>query len=295
MSKIAKIKNLQRLNFKKRIRILAILLKKIGRIKLSRKETEIYLYYNYLILFKGIFVEESETSITSVFNWNRSIKLKMRKYPSSDFDVFHQVFYWNGYLPLIKKYKNYFQSSNKNNVTIIDCGSNIGLTSLFFLNFFPKAKIVTIEPEPGNFKILTYNLGNFSSENVIKLQGAVWSKSSKMRISKDFRDGNDWSVRVEETEEGEQIQAYSLGEILEKYSLNIIDILKMDVEGAEKEIFTSPAADLDFLQITKCIALEIHDEFNCREEICRILRDNHFFLETFGELTLGYNQKLIHQ
>lgn len=294
MSKIAKIKNLKRLNFKSRARILAILLKKFCRLKLSRKETEIYLYYNYLILFNGIFVKESETSFISVFNWSRSVKLKMRKYPSSDFDVFHQVFYWKGYLPVIKIYKNYFQSSNKDKITIIDCGSNIGLTSLFFLDFFPGAKIVTIEPERSNFEILSYNLGDSSSENVFKLHGAVWSKSSKMRICKDFRDGNDWSSRVEETEEGDLIQAYSLGEILKKYSLNKIDILKIDVEGAEKEIFTSPAADLDFLQITKCIALEIHDEFNCREDIYRILRDNHFFLKTSGELTLGYNQKLIH-
>ena len=71
-----------------------------------------------------------------------------------------------------------------------------------------------------------------------------------------------------------------------------MDILKIDIEGSEKQIFTSPVANFNFLKSTKCIAIEIHDEFDCREEICNILTDYGFVLFNQGELTIGINQKL---
>jgi hypothetical protein len=66
----------------------------------------------------------------------------------------------------------------------------------------------------------------------------------------------------------------------------------MDIEGSEKQVFTSPSSNLDFLKITKCIALEIHDEFDCRSDIYKVLNDFDFKLFNQGELTIGINQNL---
>jgi len=63
----------------------------------------------------------------------------------------------------------------------------------------------------------------------------------------------------------------------------------MDIEGSEKEVFTNPNSDVSFLAITKCIAIEIHDEFDCREAIYEILTKYGFLLFNSGELTIGVN------
>lgn len=293
MSRWGKILNLYRLNTKNVIGILSLLWKKYWKIDLSQKEIEKYTLYNYMIRLNGNLVEETDQSFLLVFKNKRRDKIKVRKFPSSDLNVFQQVFFWKGYLPIIKIYQDNFRHKDDSSINILDCGSNIGLASLFFLKFFPEAKIVAIEPEKSNFEILNYNLNNSNYKNVFNLKGVVWSKSCKMKVVNDFRDKNDWSFRVEETEEEDHITAYTIDDILRLFNIGSIDILKIDIEGSEKELFTSPEANLDFLKITKCIALEIHDEFNCREDIYRILKENNFILTNSGELTLGYNEELV--
>ena len=60
-------------------------------------------------------------------------------------------------------------------------------------------------------------------------------------------------------------------------------------------VFANTASDISFLAITKCIAIEIHDEFNCREAICKILKNYGFSLFNSGELTIGVNQNWINK
>jgi hypothetical protein len=69
-----------------------------------------------------------------------------------------------------------------------------------------------------------------------------------------------------------------------------IDILKIDIEGSEKQVFTQVGASLDFLRITRCLVIEIHDEFNCREDIYNILTANHFEISEAGEMTIAINK-----
>lgn len=78
---------------------------------------------------------------------------------------------------------------------------------------------------------------------------------------------------------------------MEQNNFDCIDILKMDIEGAEKELFA--ASDLSFLKHTKCIAIEIHDEFNCRNSIYQRLADYGFTRFNAGELTIGVNRNFL--
>ena len=68
--------------------------------------------------------------------------------------------------------------------------------------------------------------------------------------------------------------------------------MKIDIEGAERFIFDNNN-DLSFLKKTKIIAIEIHDEYNIREEIISILKENQFLLLESGELTIGINKSLL--
>jgi hypothetical protein len=76
---------------------------------------------------------------------------------------------------------------------------------------------------------------------------------------------------------------------VKKYNLTTIEILKLDIEGSEKEIFEKDKKINEILNITGNLVIEIHDEFNCRNQILEIL-DAHFTnINNIGELTIGNN------
>jgi len=292
MIKLKKISNLKRLNFYNKLIVCAYFVKIIFKIKPSSKELEVYVFYNFLINFNGTLFQETDNFFIADFKNNFQKRIKIRKRPSSDIDVFQQIYFWAEYLPVVATYKDNFIHNNAYRMNIIDAGANIGLTSLFFLEHFVNSKIISIEPEIENFKVLDYNLNSVNYKYITKINAAIWSGNSKIKIVKDFRDKLDWSFRVEETKDENSINAYSINQIVSDFKLKYIDILKIDIEGSEKEIFTSLKSNLDFLKITKCIAIEIHDEYNCREEIYNVLKSYNFEYFNQGELTIGYNQRL---
>jgi FkbM family methyltransferase len=226
---------------------------------------------------------------------NREIeyhKIKIRKSPSSDLEVYLQIFYGKEYQPVVDLYKKNCKNEKEYKLNIIDAGSNIGLTTLYFLNQFENANVICIEPEKENFKILTYNLESTTS-NINKVNGGIWSSNTNLKIVRDFRDMSDWGFRVEETDGDEGIKAYTINELIKNNSFDVIDILKIDIEGSEKELFLNDRSDLYFLNITKVIAIEIHDEFNCRNEIYDVLKKFEFNYFDVGQTTIGINKKYI--
>ena len=175
--------------------------------------------------------------------------------------------------------------------TIIDAGGNIGLATLQFLKSFPDARVIAVEPDLENFKQFAKNTQNFSKRTVL-LQKALWSENTKVFLHSDFRDHQDWSKRVLKKENSVEIEAVSINSIMEEHQIETIDILKMDIEGGESEIFKS-GCDASFLSKTKMIAVEIHDEFDCRERINEILLENKFVLYHSGELTVAVNSNFL--
>lgn len=286
-----KLYNLWRVHLEDRFLIISYLLKTVCKLPKTKKEEESYFLYMHLITSNGNIKESKDDYYLIDFRTMFKHTLKLRKFPSSDILVYNQVYGYKEYLPVVNLFNENFPKDDDQAVNIIDAGGNVGLASIFFLEFFPKAKIVIIEPEEINFEIMKFNLSKFP--NVTPLHGGIWSKNCKIRIVRDFRDKTDWAFRVEETLE-EGLNAVSLNNIQQNHNFEYIDILKIDVEGAEKEIFLSKDANLDFLKKTKCIALEIHDEFNCRLEICNILKNNGFVLADYQETTIGININLKH-
>jgi FkbM family methyltransferase len=288
MIKMNKFTSFKRLNFKNRIIVVVYLIKIILKIKPTREERDVYILYDVLIAIDGAVVEETDDSFIIDFKTFFTKRIKIRKRPSSDMDVFRQIYIFKEYLPVVKTYQENFIIDEDYVLNIIDAGSNIGLTSLFFLDFFRNATIISIEPDSENFKSLAFNLNS----NTIKINGAIWSFNTRIKIVNDFRDKLDWSCRVEETDAVDGIEAYSINHLVDTSKLRKIDILKMDIEGSEKEVFNLKTSNLDFLKITKCLVIEIHDEFNCREAIYAILNDYGFTYFEDGELTICINQLL---
>lgn len=285
-----KLFQLHRLNFDNKILVLKYLIKRIFKIATSERERIINDYYYHLIKNNGILkVEEANSFISFYPKFNATIKT--RKRPSSDLDVFSQVFKDLEYQPVVETFKKHFP--NRKGINIIDAGSNIGLTSLYFSRFFDNANYICIEPDDANFESMSYNLEKNKVQNLVKVKGGLWSKNTFLNIVRDFRDKNDWAIRVEETSNKTNLEAFSIDYLIKKHHFEVIDILKIDIEGSEKEVITGNSANLSYLSITKCIAIEIHDEFNCRQAIYKILEDHNFTYFDDKELTIGVNQNLI--
>lgn len=285
-----KILNLHRLNSNTKLLVLKYLIKRILHLKTSEKERQINEYYFHLISFNGFLKEENDKDFVANYP-DYGVAIKLRKRPSSDLNVFAQIYQYKEYKPLVATFQKYFPKDEKLN--IIDAGSNIGLTSVYLSKYFPDSNFITIEPDTSNFKNVSYNLEANGIQNAVKIKGGLWSKNTNLKLVNDFRDKNDWSIRVEETNEEGDLKAFSVNYLRNEHHFETIDILKIDIEGSEKEVFTGATADVSFLSKTKCIAIEIHDEFDCREAIYKILREHNFDFFESGELTIGINQNLI--
>lgn len=283
--------NLNRLNFHNQKVVLKYLFLKAIGFEIDLNTVRVYLYYNYLIKLNGTFKGETKSSFISRFKTIDDKNVCLRKLPSSDMAVLDQVILMKEYQSVVSLYESKFTESSI--VNIIDAGSNIGLTTMFFKTRFPSSNIYCFEPDFENFKVLEFNLNNNNYNNIFKFNAAIWNENTKVEIVKDFRDKLDWSSRVKLSNRINTIDAYTLNYIMSVNNLESIDILKMDIEGAEKEIFTSTISDLNFLNLTKVIAIEIHNEFNCYNDIIQILIDHGFVVNESGELTIGYNKNLI--
>lgn len=224
---------------------------------------------------------------------NSGLQLECRNFPHSDLFVFDQVFIDQEYLSVSSLFLNKSLKPNSD-FKIIDAGANVGYTSLFLKNHFPNSTIISIEPDENNFKQLKRNVSLNRLENsVIPLKKALLGESGiNLLTQKDFRDGKDWAITVEKTEANSNLQSISIADLMEKNEIKILDILKIDIEGAERFLFTDEN-DLSYLKNVKTIIIEIHDEFNCREVIYQSLAKNDFMLIDLGESTLGINKNFI--
>ena len=195
---------------------------------------------------------------------------------SSDINVFGQVIYE----------KEYEFKYRVNPSVIVDCGANIGMATIFFKNKFPEATIISVEPEPSNFKLLQKNTEQYP--NVHCLNYGIWNRSTHLKITNNTR-GN-WGFTVEEAdkEANDTIQAISIDEIMKRYQLDHIDILKIDIEGSERKLFESNTGK--WLPFVKVIVIEFHDATvkDCVKTFHKALEAYEYEIKTHGESVICY-------
>ena len=142
---------------------------------------------------------------------------------TADASTLEKIFVWNDYdldYPAGVK-------------TVIDAGANIGLSAVFFAKRFPEATIVAIEPNGPNFELLQRNAANYPQ--VIPLHAALWNEDTTLGLSNPG-DRVD-SYRYSSDAALESVQALSLPSVLERFGISHVDVLKIDIEGAEAQVF----------------------------------------------------------
>lgn len=136
--------------------------------------------------------------------------------------------------------------------TVIDLGANIGIESLRFAAFYPQAQIVSVEADPDNYRLLRQNIAEF--ERVTALHAAAWGTKARFRIQKNPH-SNLASV-VALAPEGD-IAGVTIQGLIDELGVRDVDILKIDVEGAEDSLFGPSIAD--WIARVRVIVWELND------------------------------------
>jgi FkbM family methyltransferase len=209
---------------------------------------------------------------------------------SSDLEVFNQVWIKKEYQPVVDYVRERKLAVNN----MLDCGANVGYTSLYFSKHFDTANIISVEADEQNANMVHKNVQLNKATNIETLHKAIWYRTALLKITHTFRDGKNWSYTVEETDDEKEasVEATSISDIAAKYGWPIIDILKIDIEGGERFLFQNNYHET-FLPRTKCVVIEIHDEFNARQAIYDAFSRHHFNYVESGELTIAFNNDLV--
>lgn len=188
------------------------------------------------------------------------------------------------------EYKIDFSNKVKKIEYIIDAGANIGLFTLIYSVKYPNAKIIAIEPESENYELLLRNTEDI--ENVVCLKGGVWNKDTTINILETY-DKKEWGFIVQECTipNGNEIKGISIATIIKRFKIPHIDILKMDIEGSEYEVFSENYKE--WLQVTQSLIIEMHEWIKpgCEKIISDVMELEGFEFEKNGENRVYYRKR----
>jgi len=203
----------------------------------------------------------------------------------SDLDVFSQIFINEEYRPVVRMVEN--ARLDEPVRYIVDAGANVGFTIIYLRKFFPDARIIAIEPDIGNFSLLTENVKLNQLSDVETLQAGLWSANTNLELDGGFRDSREWAISLRERtvqqNGGTSIEGITLQTLCERFDLPKIDILKIDIEGGERFLFHDEETASATLKNVRFLALEIHDEFRIKDKIKSLLTLNKFSFSEEGE------------
>ncbi len=199
---------------------------------------------------------------------------------TADIDTFREIFF-----------REEYAVSVTNPIVIIDAGANIGFTSLFFAKQHPSATIFSLEPDKENFNYLKRN--SINTPRIKPIQAALWNKEGTIEVV-----DKGYGVRGYIVEDSPSINSptsmnsTTLVALIQRYNLTAIDILKIDIEGSEKEVFSVETDK--WLPLTKCLIIELHDRMKsgCSQAVFSALANYNFECSIRGENLVFINQDL---
>ncbi len=173
----------------------------------------------------------------------------------ADYSTLLQMFYTEDYRLILEREKEiitlYHAMIQKGQVPlIIDCGANIGLSADYFAQMFPKARIVAIEPDKNNIELAAQNC---HAPMVHFIHAGIASEKGAANLI-DPQCG-EWGYRTEMAEGG-PIKMISVPSLLEENKDATPFIIKIDIEGFEKELFSKNTEWVDLFDL---LVIELHD------------------------------------
>lgn len=153
---------------------------------------------------------------------------------------------------------------------MIDAGAYIGDTSAYFLSRFSKLKVIALEPHPESHKLAQLNLEPYG-ERVFLLRKGLYSSDGLQCLS-----GSETGAAVSAS--GIEIECTTVSSLLRDFGVSCLDILKIDIEGAEEAVFSvKPEAWLGRVGL---LIIEFHGR-RIELDILRTLKDNGFLMKRY--------------
>ena len=166
-------------------------------------------------------------------------------------------------------YSRFFQRMKLDGpLNVLDLGaSNGGFPLLLAANGYKFARLVSVEFNPQTYTRLHFNLTRNLSGNIIPLNAALCGESRKLTVA--VGSGGVSDSIYEASEGGDvrqyEIDGFSYNDLFNKYFPDeVVDICKIDVEGAEFEVFEGTA--FDHLANCRYLIMEIHERNGRRSE-----------------------------
>jgi FkbM family methyltransferase len=183
--------------------------------------------------------------------------------------VFQELFVRNDYM---------FQADSET-PSIIDCGSNIGMSILFFKLLYPRAKIIGFEPDPQTFSTLAKNISSNGLKDVDLYQCALGNAGPSVEFFQNAQSQGAMTMSTQR-ERMPGVAAILVDvQPLSQFVGGSVDLLKLDIEGAEHEVLRE-LADAGKLRNILRIHMEYHhhiyrdaDELS---SILQLLEQHHF-------------------
>ena len=169
--------------------------------------------------------------------------------------------------------------------TIVDLGANTGLAARWFLQRFPDAALVSVEPEDGNYALpqAQPRRARDPSARVCR-----WTDPERLSRSSGKEDG----FQMVDNPAG-PIRVVDMPTILEALSADVVDLLKVDIEGAERELFESCAGWIEKIRL---LSVECHGDFS-PDDLVALLHeggvDGEIVDRSGREPSFGYETTLI--
>ncbi|MBT2619725.1 FkbM family methyltransferase [Chryseobacterium sp. ISL-6] len=179
-------------------------------------------------------------------NGNKRFDTYLRTF-KGDIDIFYEIF-WK------ETYKEHLQFLVNDPKIIVDLGAHIGMTSMYLSLKYPNSKIYSVEASQENFEILKTNTKSFT--NIVCLNAAAHFEDGTLKFG-----GDELSYNQKVSEQGILTKALSMGSIMKSYDIEKIDLLKIDIEGAEIELLSK---NNSWLQKVENIVIEIHPPYDAK-------------------------------
>ncbi len=161
---------------------------------------------------------------------------------------------------------------------IVDGGAYVGYTSVYFANRYPDALVIAVEPARENHQLLVENCRPY--RNIAIVRAGLWNSDAELKIHNPG--GKSWAFRVSESSEpgGDFVSGITIPQLLAGHNAPEIDILKLDIEGAEEALFSG---DLQaWIETVRAIVIEVHGK-RCDEIVHRALAGQNFKESRQGE------------
>jgi len=174
---------------------------------------------------------------------------------------------------------------------VVDIGANIGTFSLYAATVCGASRVISFEPFPDNYRVLSNNIQRNELRNVTCVNQAVAGNRGLRTLRLDATDSGSHSLLIGSVERGFEVECCMLDDVFERFGLTKIDYLKMDCEGAEYEVLENA---IPKLQRIGRISMETHDTPERKAEDLEALLCRHGFeVRLFGGSRL-YATRLSH-